>query len=168
MLAELAIANAAFAVVRESVINGGDLLAAGQHVFKFFDSKSEIAKKANSSGSDSEAFFALEKIKQQEVELRELMQWHGRAGEDCGCTERKDTLNKVFPYKKIECLTEDEYNYLVSQMEKNSNVVTQTVQLRMLKIYNRVFNEKKAPTSCGSCFKSTYNALKALIDEYNN
>jgi hypothetical protein len=81
MLAELAIANAAFAVVRESVINGGDLLAAGQHVFKFFDSKSEIAKKANSSGSDSEAFFALEKIKQQEVELRELfMQWHGRAG----------------------------------------------------------------------------------------
>ena len=90
------------------------------------------------------------------------------AGEDCCCTERKDTLNKVFPYKKIECLTEDEYNYLVSQMEKNSNVVTQTVQLRMLKIYNRVFNEKKAPTSCGSCFKSTYNALKALIDEYNN
>ena len=90
------------------------------------------------------------------------------AGEDCGCTERKDTLNKVFPYKKIECLTEDEYNYLVSQMEKNSNVVTQTVQLRMLNIYNRVFNEKKAPTSCGSCFKSTYNALKALIDEYNN
>ena len=90
------------------------------------------------------------------------------AGEDCGCTERKDTLNKVFPYKKIECLTEDEYNYLVSQMEKNSNVVTQTVQLRMLNIYNRVFNEKKAPTSCGSCFKSTYNALKAIIDEYNN
>ena len=90
------------------------------------------------------------------------------AGEDCGCTERKNTLNKVFPYKKIECLTEDEYNYLVSQMEKNSNVVTQTVQLRMLKIYNRVFNDKKAPTSCGSCFKSTYNSLKALIDEYNN
>ena len=90
------------------------------------------------------------------------------AGEDCGCTERKNTLNKVFPYKKIECLTEDEYNYLVSQMEKNSNVVTQTVQLRMLKIYNRVFNDKKAPTSCGSCFKGTYNSLKALIDEYNN
>ena len=80
MLAELAIANAAFAVVRESVINGGDLLAAGQHIFKFFDSKSEIAKKASASGSDSEAFFAQEQIKQQEVELRELMQWHGRAG----------------------------------------------------------------------------------------
>jgi hypothetical protein len=41
-------------------------MAAGQHIFKFFDSKSEIAKKANASGSDSEAFFALEQIKQNE------------------------------------------------------------------------------------------------------
>lgn len=90
------------------------------------------------------------------------------AGEDCGCTERKDSLNKIFPYKKIECLTEEEYNYLVSQMEKTTNVVTQTVQLRMLKIYNRVFNDKKQPTSCGSCFRSTYNALKTLIEEYNH
>tara|TARA_R110000796_G_scaffold55245_3_gene128784 strand:+ start:2226 stop:2663 length:438 start_codon:yes stop_codon:yes gene_type:complete len=89
------------------------------------------------------------------------------AGEDCGCTERKDSLNKIFPYKKIECLTEEEYNYLVSQMKETTNVVSQTVQLRMLKIYNRVFNDKKQPTSCGSCFKVTYNALKKLIDEYN-
>ena len=89
------------------------------------------------------------------------------AGEDCGCTERKDSLNKIFPYKKIECLTEEEYNYLVSEMKKTTNVVTQTVQLRMLKIYNRVFNDKKQPTSCGSCFRSTYNSLKQLIDEYN-
>jgi hypothetical protein len=47
MLAELAIANAAFAVIKETVANGGDIMAAGQHIFKFFDSKSEIAKKAN-------------------------------------------------------------------------------------------------------------------------
>jgi hypothetical protein len=59
MLAELAIANAAFAVIKETVANGGDIMAAGQHIFKFFDSKSDIAKKANQSGSDSEAFFAL-------------------------------------------------------------------------------------------------------------
>ena len=90
------------------------------------------------------------------------------AGEDCGCSERKTTLNKVFPYKKIECLAEEEYNYLVEHMSKPTNVVSQTVQLKMLKIYNRVFNENKQPTSCGSCFRSTYNALKQLIDEYNS
>ena len=80
MLAELAVANAAFAVIKETISSGGDIMAAGQHIFKFFDNKAVIAKKANASGSDSEAFFALEAIKQNEQELQELMQWCGRAG----------------------------------------------------------------------------------------
>ena len=80
MLAELAIANAAFAVIKETVANGGDIMAAGKHLFSFFDNKAAIAKKANDSGSDSEAFFALEQIKQNEKELQELMMWCGRAG----------------------------------------------------------------------------------------
>ena len=50
MLAELAIANAAFGVIKETIANGGDIMAAGQHIFKFFDSKSELAKKATNQG----------------------------------------------------------------------------------------------------------------------
>ena len=80
MLAELAVANVAFAVIKETVANGGDIMAAGKHLFSFFDNKAAIAKKANDSGSDSEAFFALEQIKQNEKELQELMMWCGRAG----------------------------------------------------------------------------------------
>ena len=80
MLLELAAANAAFAVIKQTVANGGDIMAAGQHIFKFFDSKSEIAKKANASGSDSEAFFALEHIKQNEKDLQEMFIYQGRAG----------------------------------------------------------------------------------------
>tara|TARA_R110000803_G_scaffold48216_2_gene100158 strand:+ start:2546 stop:2989 length:444 start_codon:yes stop_codon:yes gene_type:complete len=80
MLAELAIANAAFAVIKETVANGGDIMAAGKHLFSFFDNKAAITKKANDSGSDSEAFFALETIKQNEQELRELMIYCGRGG----------------------------------------------------------------------------------------
>jgi hypothetical protein len=80
VLAELAIANAAFGVIKETIANGGDIMAAGQHIFKFFDSKSEIAKKANASGSDSEAFFALEQIKQNEKDLQEMFIYQGRAG----------------------------------------------------------------------------------------
>lgn len=33
-------------------------------------------------------------------------------GEDCGCNERKEKLNKIFPYKNKligRCLTEDEF-----------------------------------------------------------
>lgn len=80
MLAELAIANAAFAVIKETVASGGDIMAAGQHIFKFFDSKSAIAKKANASGSDSEAFFAQEQIKQHEAAIQELFIYQGRPG----------------------------------------------------------------------------------------
>ena len=80
MLAELAVANAAFAVIKETIANGGDIMAAGSHIFKFFDSKSEISKKANGSGSDSEAFFALEAIKQHEAAIQEMFIYQGRPG----------------------------------------------------------------------------------------
>ena len=80
MLAELAIANAAFAIIKESVQSGGDILAAYQHLYSFFDNKAAIAKKASQSGSDSEAFFALEQIKQHEIQLKELMIYQGRGG----------------------------------------------------------------------------------------
>lgn len=79
MLAELAVANAAFAVIKETVQNGGDIMAAGQKLFDFFDSKSAIQKKA-SSGNDMEAFAALEQIKTNEAELKRMMVYHGRAG----------------------------------------------------------------------------------------
>ena len=80
MIAELAIANAAFGVIKETIANGGDIMAAGSHIFKFFDSKAEVSKKANQSGSDSEAFFALEQIKQHEAAIQELFIYQGRAG----------------------------------------------------------------------------------------
>jgi hypothetical protein len=84
MLAELAVANAAFAVIKEAVANSGDIMAAGESLFKYFDSKAEIQKKASSKGGsdrgDLEEFMALEKLKKQEEELREMMIYQGRAG----------------------------------------------------------------------------------------
>jgi hypothetical protein len=85
MLAELMIANSAFAVIKEAVQNSGDLMAAGSKVFEYFDAKSSIQKKyeskaKNAKSNDMEEFFALEQLKKQEVELREMMQWQGRAG----------------------------------------------------------------------------------------
>jgi hypothetical protein len=80
MLAELAIANAAFGVIKETIANGGDIMAAGSHIFKFFDNKSKLVQKASQSGSDSEAFFALEQIKQHEASLKELFIYTGRPG----------------------------------------------------------------------------------------
>jgi hypothetical protein len=82
MLAEIAVANAAFGVIKNAISNGQELHSVANQVTSYFDSKSSIAKKANKSGnkSDMEAFMALEALKEQETELREIMQWHGRAG----------------------------------------------------------------------------------------
>lgn len=85
MLVELAAANAAFAVIKEAVKNSGDIMAAGSKVFEYFDQKSAIQKKyedkaKNAKTNDIEEFFALEQLKKQETELREMMQWQGRAG----------------------------------------------------------------------------------------
>jgi len=79
MLVELAAANAAFAVIKEAVNNGGDIMAAGQQLFNYFDNTSKIQKKAESD-NDMEAFAALEQIKNNEAELKRMMVYHGRAG----------------------------------------------------------------------------------------
>lgn len=79
MLVELAAANAAFAVIKEAVNNGGDIMAAGAKLFDYFDNKNTIQKKAESS-NDMEAFAALEQLKTNEAELKRMMIYHGRAG----------------------------------------------------------------------------------------
>ncbi len=84
MLAELALANAAFSVIKEAVSNSGDIMNAGQALFQYFDNKAVIQKKASSKGGsdrgDLEEFMALEQLKKQEEELREMMIYQGRAG----------------------------------------------------------------------------------------
>ena len=85
MIVELMACNAAFAVIRETINNGGEIMNAGQALFDYFDNKSALAKKANEKGggsnrSDLEEFMALEQLKKQEEELRVIMQWQGRAG----------------------------------------------------------------------------------------
>jgi len=84
MLAELAIANAAFSVIKDAVAHSGDIMAAGESLFKYFDSKAEIQKKAAAKGGsdrgDLEEFMALEQLKIQEESLREMMIYQGRAG----------------------------------------------------------------------------------------
>jgi hypothetical protein len=82
MLAELAAANAAFAIIKSALANGKELSALGGRVFDYFDNKAKIQEKATSKGggSDMEEFMALEQLRQQEEHLRESMVYAGRAG----------------------------------------------------------------------------------------
>jgi hypothetical protein len=89
------------------------------------------------------------------------------AGEDCGCDERKERLNKLFSYRKPLCLKEDEYIYLSEFFDNPKGTITYKTQLELMKIYNRVFNQKRKPTSCGSCVRTVVNELKTYYDKYN-
>jgi hypothetical protein len=116
MIAEIMLANAAFGAIKETIQNGGDLLSAGQKLFDYFDAKSTIQKKAREGGmkSDLEEFMALEKLKQQEAELKQMMIYQGRGGmwddwqqfqvEARKKREKAEAEAKVKKQKRIEAL----------------------------------------------------------------
>ena len=82
MLAELAAANAAFAVIKTAVQNGKDIAAAGSAIASFVGAKEDLQRKANKKGggSDLEEFMALEQIREQEEQLKQIMIYAGRPG----------------------------------------------------------------------------------------
>ena len=86
MLAELAAANAAFGVIKSFISNGKYLASCGKQISDFVFAKEQIEKKAKKQKAkgvrtnDLEEFMALEKIKQQEEELKQIMIYVGRPG----------------------------------------------------------------------------------------
>lgn len=89
------------------------------------------------------------------------------AGEDCGCNERKEILNKKFRYNKPECFTEDEYNFVGHIVDSGINTLSVEQNRRMVQIYNRVFNDNRKPSGCSSCFlNSVFKPLKTLYATY--
>jgi hypothetical protein len=79
MLAELAIANAAFEVIRTAVSNGKEVWELGDHLSKFSDAgreidlKAKLAKKGSDQESDLEVFMAQEAMRNKRDQLKELM-----------------------------------------------------------------------------------------------
>lgn len=84
MLVELAAANAAFAVIKEAIANSGEIASAARSVIDWFNAKNDLQKKVEEKPehqrSDLEEFFALEELKRQQQELKELMIYKGRPG----------------------------------------------------------------------------------------
>jgi len=82
MIAELAAANAAFDVIKQSIQNGKEIWEAGEAAAEYFGLKTELQKRAHEHGykSDLQAFMAAEQLKAQEDELKNIMIWQGRGG----------------------------------------------------------------------------------------
>ena len=82
MLAELAAANAAFDVIKQTLANGKEIYDAGEALARYFGLKTELQKRAHEHGykSDISAFMAAEQLAAKENELKEMMIYQGRGG----------------------------------------------------------------------------------------
>jgi molecular chaperone GrpE (heat shock protein) len=82
MLVELAAANAAFDVIKQTLANGKEIYEAGEAMARYFGLKTEIQKRAHQHGykSDIAAFMAAEQLSAKEAELKEMMIYQGRGG----------------------------------------------------------------------------------------
>ena len=80
MLAELAAANAAFAVIKQAVSNGKEIAAAGNAIAEFVGAKEKLQAKAQKkgNGSDLEEFMALEQIRRKKTNSSTMMIILGR------------------------------------------------------------------------------------------
>tara|TARA_R100001440_G_scaffold72228_1_gene95806 strand:- start:107 stop:541 length:435 start_codon:yes stop_codon:yes gene_type:complete len=92
------------------------------------------------------------------------------AGEDCGCDQRKDKLNNLFPYNKPNCFTEDEFDFL-TEIFSDDKWQFKSISAAKVKdlyvIYNRVFNTADVPSGCSSCVANRLKDLEKLYKQYS-
>ena len=88
-------------------------------------------------------------------------------GLDCGCDERKEKLNKLFPYNRnINCLTEKDYDLLGEYVSPKKASLTPAEQKIVSDIYFNVFNFRLQLSSCASCWKGKIDELRKVYNEY--
>ena len=91
-------------------------------------------------------------------------------GIDCKCSERKEALNKMFPYAKVRQFTDDEfsiYEEVLPRIQKGQ--ISSQDQVIMVKLYNKVFNANKKVSGCGSCVQQTLAQLaKVYVNSCKN
>jgi hypothetical protein len=86
-------------------------------------------------------------------------------GVDCKCEERKAKLNELFSYsRKVNCLTETDYNLLSDLITKNT--LTPADQKILTDIYYNVFNYRLQLSACGSCWAGKVQELRKVYNEY--
>ena len=81
-------------------------------------------------------------------------------GDDCGCEERKQKLNAIFPYSNVRQFTEDELSIYESVLPRiQQGTIKAEDQAILVKLYNKVFNANKKTSGCGSCVQQTLAKL---------
>lgn len=89
------------------------------------------------------------------------------AGDDCGCDDRADGLNRAFPYQDVKCFTESEFWFVKELEERNPSILTRKEVLEIYRIKNRVFSTNDDPSNCSGCVEDRLRKLKAILKTYS-
>ena len=117
-------------------------------------------RKPQGLGDTIEQFTEATGIKAGVEKLAQAIGW------DCGCDARKEKLNQLFPYKKINCLTEEDYEYLQGWFSMDRHSVSIMEQRRLTEVYYNVFNIRLEQTSCDSCWRDYIGQIRKVYIEY--
>ena len=117
-------------------------------------------RKPKGLGDTIEAITEATGIKAVVEKVKEVTGW------DCGCDARKEILNRLFPYVKPNCLTEDNYNYLSNLFSKHLNEISINQQYEIIEIYLQVFGTKLEHSNCSSCWRDRLNELRKVYDTH--
>ena len=87
-------------------------------------------------------------------------------GDDCGCEERKEKLNKLFPFgKRIQnCLTDEQRQYLTTFFESEPTQIYPIQQRELSNIYKDVYGFA-VDTTCSSCWRDVLKDLKNAMSK---
>ena len=88
------------------------------------------------------------------------------AGEDCGCDERQELLNKKFKYGRVNCISEEDYNYAIEFLKGNTNKVSIATRIRLNEIHNNIFSRKTPYSNCKSCIRRNIQNIKNYLQVY--
>jgi hypothetical protein len=85
-------------------------------------------------------------------------------GINCGCDARKEFLNKIWSYRKPNCLNDEDIEFLLPYFQFKKETLTPKEQWRIKDIYKAVFNEVIQDSNCASCWRDTLNDLRKVYE----
>ena len=88
--------------------------------------------------------------------------------DECGCKARAEKLNKLFPSRKLEDLLTADYDYLSIFFSNKVMSVNSKQQKELVRIYNHVFNAKRAVSNCSPCVANMVRELRQIYEAANN
>lgn len=88
-------------------------------------------------------------------------------GDDCGCENRQELLNDLFPYGKYNAPTDEELDTIKWLFEQRKSTISGSMVKEIYSVYNRIFNDKLQPTNCSSCFKPVKQKLQKIHNKFN-